>query len=193
MKESLKKFGRSLLQPLVWICRVLHISPNALTIASLVVSVGAGYLFYRGMFVIAGILMACGGIFDTVDGELARSTQQTSRFGAFLDSNFDRVAEFCVLFGLFLFYYHTRTSILIVAALFASIMVSYTRARAEGVNVECRIGIFERPLRVFILTIGALFLNKRLFPVAIWILLAGTVVTVVERLVYVLAKLKKTP
>ncbi len=192
MRESLRRFGRGLLRPLVWLFGALRISPNAVTIASLVLSIGAGYLFYRGMFVVAGIIMAIGGIFDTVDGELARSRNRASRFGAFLDSNLDRFSEFFVLFGIFLFYFPSPTSILIVGALFSSIMVSYARARAEGVNTECRIGIFERPLRVFVLTLGALFLNKRLFPIALWILFVGTTVTVVQRVIYVLVKLKKT-
>lgn len=181
-----------MLRPLVWLCGVLRISPNAITIASLVLSAGAGYLFYRGWFVVAGIVMAVGGILDTVDGELARSRNRASRFGAFLDSNLDRFSEFFVLFGIFLFYFPAPISILIVGALFSSIMVSYARARAEGVNTECRIGIFERPLRVFVLTLGALFLNKRLFPIALWILFIGTTVTVFQRFIYVLAKLKKS-
>lgn len=183
---------RTLIQPVVWLCATLRIPPNAVTVISLLLNIGTGYLFYRGMFVIAGVVMAVGGILDTVDGELARSGNRASRFGAFLDSNFDRASEFFVLFGLFLFYNHTPVSIVIVAALFSSIMVSYTRARAEGVDIECRVGVFERPMRILVLTLGALFLNNRLFPIAIWILLAGTTATVLHRSIYVLLKLKRT-
>lgn len=193
MKERLKQAGRTLLRPLVRLFRFLHISPNAVTVVSLVLSVVAGYLFSRGLFVVAGIVMAVSGICDSVDGELARSSGRSSRFGAFLDSNFDRISEFCVLFGIFWFYFPDRISFVIIGALFGSLMVSYARARAEGVGGECRVGIFERPLRMLVLTLGALFLNTRLFPLALWVLLAGTAVTVVHRLVYVLVHLKKNP
>lgn len=186
----MKEFGRSLLSPLIGLCVRLRVQPNLLSLSSIPLSIGSGWLFYRGSFRWAALLLLLVGIADTVDGTVARAQNRASGFGAFLDSALDRCSEFFVLFGLYLYYYPGSPAILIPILLFTSLMVSYLRARAEGLGVECRIGVFERPMRVFILVLGALILSPKGFPLILWVLLAGTLSTIGQRLYLVLRRLR---
>ncbi|MFB0508982.1 MAG: CDP-alcohol phosphatidyltransferase family protein [bacterium] len=187
MREEYKVIARKPIQPLVKLLVSLRIPPNLLTIISLPFSIIAGYLYGTGKFIPAGIFLAFVGFFDTVDGEVARKSNRINPNGAFLDSTIDRITEFFVFLGLFLFYRNNLlVSVLIFLALFASFLVSYIRARAQGIGKDCNTGIFERPVRFLFLVLGSLFLNPRLFPIVLWIILIGSILTIFQRLIYVL-------
>mgnify|MGYP006294517567 FL=1 len=118
---------------------------------------GAGAVLATGRLQLGGLLMLLTSSIDGLDGSLARETQQQSRFGAFLDSTLDRFSEGAVLFGLFL--WAMREDLAMVAAilfliLLGSVMVSYTRARAEGLCYACEVGLLTRAVRILILAVG---------------------------------------
>ena len=135
----------------------LGLSPNAVTILGLVVAAASAYLLSIGNLWAGGAVLLASGMLDLFDGALARVTGQVSGFGALLDSVVDRVSEAVVLLGLLLFYLDgssTEGVVLVYLALAGSVMVSYLRARAEGLGIECRVGIMTRPERVVTLGTG---------------------------------------
>jgi len=192
MNEQTKHRLRVLIQPPVRLLAATGIAPNAITVLGLVLSIGAGFLLSQGSFIWAGIVFLLGGLSDVLDGELARRSNRAHPRGAFLDSSFDRLSEFAVFFGIF---WHFRSSTgmaaLAFATLFFSVAVSYVRARAEGIGVECKIGLFERPIRFVFLVAGIFF--HRYLNVALWIILVGSAFTVVQRIIYVLGKTRQPP
>jgi len=166
----------------------LRVSPTAVTVLGLPLSVGAGYLFATGRFIGAGVLAALVGLCDTLDGELSRRTGTASPLGAFTDSTVDRLSESLVLVGLYWYYRDSWFGLLAVVALVFSLMVSYIRARAEGVGRECKIGLFERPVRVLTLLFGAFVLGRTWMPVALGVIALGSLFTVIQRIFHVLAQ-----
>ena len=135
----------------------MGVSPNAVTIAGLVGAGLSGYIIAVGNLWAGGIVMLVAGILDLFDGALARATGRASRFGALLDSVVDRLSEIVVLLGLLIFYLSISSStgvILVYVAVTASVMVSYLRARSEGLGIENRGGIMTRPERVALMGIG---------------------------------------
>jgi len=188
MKEATKQRGRRLLTPLVSLLAAMRVSPTTVTLLGLPLSVGAGYFFAIGRFVLGGVFAVLVGLCDTLDGELSRRTEAASALGAFIDSTVDRVSESLVLVGLYWYYRDSWFGLLAVVALVFSLMVSYVRARAEGVGRECKVGLFERPVRVLVLLFGAFVLGRTWMPVAIGIIALGSFITVVQRIVYVLAQ-----
>ncbi|HIE06389.1 MAG TPA: CDP-alcohol phosphatidyltransferase family protein [bacterium (Candidatus Stahlbacteria)] len=156
------------------------IKPIVLTLTGAIITSASGYFFASGDFLPAGIIMAIGSILDLFDGELARRTDQVTRFGGFIDSTLDRLSEFAIFLGLFL-HYQGRMEIIVLATLFATQMVSYTRARAEGVGWSCRGGILTRGMRVILLFIGAM-LGSYYMRYIIGIILIGSVVTFLQRI-----------
>jgi CDP-diacylglycerol---glycerol-3-phosphate 3-phosphatidyltransferase len=192
MKEEAKRRGRLLLRPLVRLLAALRVTPTAVTLSALPLSVGVGWAFASGRFILAGVLAALVGLCDTLDGELSRLTGKASPAGAFLDSTVDRISEALTLVGLY-WYYEPINHLYGLAAILAlvfSLMVSYVRARAEGVGWECRVGLFERPVRVILLLLGAFVLGRTWMPVALALIAIGSLVTVVQRVVYVLVRRK---
>jgi CDP-diacylglycerol--glycerol-3-phosphate 3-phosphatidyltransferase len=192
MKEEAKRRGRLLLRPLVRLLAALGVSATAVTLAALPLSVGAGLAFAAGRFIVAGAFVALVGLCDTLDGELSRLTGRASPAGAFLDSTVDRVSEALTLIGLYWYYEPIGHwyGLLAILALVFSLLVSYVRARAEGVGWECRVGLFERPVRVILLLAGAVLLGRTWMPVALGVIALGSLVTVVQRVVYVLVRRK---
>jgi CDP-diacylglycerol--glycerol-3-phosphate 3-phosphatidyltransferase len=188
MKEATKQHGRRLLAPLVSLLAALRVSPTVVTVFGLPLSVGAGYLFATGHFIWAGVLVALVGLCDTLDGELSRRTGTASPLGAFIDSTVDRLSESLVLVGLYWYYRGSWFGLLAVVALIFSLMVSYVRARAEGVGRECKVGLFERPVRVLFLLFGAFVLGRTWMPVALGVIALGSFATVIQRIIHVLAQ-----
>ena len=188
MKESTKQQGRRLLGPLVRALAALRVSPTAVTCIGLPLSIGAGYCFATGRFVLGGVFAALVGLCDTLDGELSRRTGTASALGAFVDSTVDRLSESLMLVGLYWYYRDSWFGLLAIAALVFSLMVSYVRARAEGVGRECKVGLFERPVRVLLLLFGAFVLGRTWMPVALGVIALGSFVTVVHRIVHVLSQ-----
>ncbi len=190
MKEAAKNSGRRLVRPLVKLLVRARVSPNAVTLAALPLAIGSGLLFGAGRFVWAGVLAAAVGLCDTLDGELSRLSGRVTRTGGFLDSVTDRLGEAATLGGLS-WYYQARNpwwGLLTLAALVFSLMVSYVRARAEGAGFECKVGWFERPVRVLVLLAGAFLLGRTWMPVALGVIALGSLVTVIQRIVHVVSQ-----
>jgi CDP-diacylglycerol--glycerol-3-phosphate 3-phosphatidyltransferase len=169
----------------------LGFSPNGLTIVGSLLTASVGLLAAQGWFLAAGLCLWLFSATDTLDGALARATNRVSVFGAFLDSVCDRYAEAAVFFGLVWWYQATANALGIVLAYLAlvgSLMVSYARARAEGVGLQAaEVGWFQRPERIIVLGVGlilAQFIPEVLL-VVLALLAVLTTVTVLQRVVHV--------
>src|SRR5947209_2925142 len=162
------------------------IHPNVLTFLGLVISIGAAALLATGQFRWAGVVMIGAGLFDMVDGRVARETNRVTRFGGFFDSVLDRYSDLALLVGLLVWYGSiNRPFYVVLTALVmtGSVMVSYTRARAENTIPTCKVGFMERPERVVLLILGALF--DRMAPV-LWFIAVLSHVTDIHRMVFTL-------
>ena len=183
-----------ILQAIVNGLALTRISPNALTFIGLLINTAAAILFgfgnqhnYVRMFAFAGLVIIGAGIFDMVDGRVARQTQQVTVFGAFFDSVIDRYSDVVLFFGLLVFYARGNRLFYVFLAAFVmvtSLMVSYTRARAEALIGKCKVGFMERPERVVLIIIGALFERWDAMAPVLWILAVISTVTVVHRILY---------
>lgn len=186
MQEKHKRQGRKLFSPLVRLLATLRVSPNAVTLAALPFSLASAGLFALGHFVWAGVALALGGLCDLLDGELSRLTGRQSRTGALLDSTVDRLCEAAVFMGLGWYYRENPWLVLLaVAAMVFSLMVSYVRARAEGLGHDCAVGWFERPVRLVLMLLGAFVLGPTWLPVVLGIVVLGSAITVGQRLAHV--------
>lgn len=138
------------------------VSPNLFTVIGFVLMLVIAVLLAQGSFLRAAVFIALAGVFDALDGGVARHTGRVTRFGAFLDSTLDRFAEAALYGGLLWWYTEIgarRELMLVYATVIGSLMVSYTRARAEGIGLECNVGLFTRFERVVVLVLG-LLLNQ---------------------------------
>ncbi len=170
--------------PLVGILSKSRLKPNTLTFIELAISIGAAYAIVTGYFLLGGILVLVSGLFDLLDGALARFTKQSTKFGAILDSTIDRLSEAAIFCGLLVWYMPkvaTLEIVLIFAALIGSFLVSYIRARAEGLGLECGVGLFTRAERVIVLAVGLLV--NQVF-IALWVLVVFVYITVAQRLLH---------
>jgi CDP-diacylglycerol--glycerol-3-phosphate 3-phosphatidyltransferase len=183
----LSKYGRGwIAAPLTYIARGLEttgISPNALTLIGFLLTLLVAAILAAGNLLVGGLLLIFAALFDTLDGALARHSQQVTVFGAFLDSVMDRYSEAVTLFALIVFYSASsdgRVNVLLLAAtLIGSLLVSYTRARAEAVNIECKEGFFQRTERIVVLIIG--LVTGWMLPV-LWVLAIFTNLTAAQRI-----------
>ena len=193
----LSKYGRGwIAAPLTYIARGLEatgISPNALTLIGFLLTLLVAVILATGNLLAGGLLLIFAALFDTLDGALARHSQQVTVFGAFLDSVMDRYSEAVTLFALIFFYSATsegRINVLLLAAtLIGSLLVSYTRARAEAVNIECKEGFFQRTERIVVLIIG--LVTGWMTP-ALWVLAIFTNLTAAQRVFDVYRKTQPT-
>jgi CDP-diacylglycerol---glycerol-3-phosphate 3-phosphatidyltransferase len=191
-------FGRGsgyLLDAIVRWLALARINPNVLTFLGLVVNTGAALLFgyanggnQARMFFYAGLVIIGSGFFDLVDGRVARASNQVTRFGGFFDSVVDRYSDAALFFGLLVYYarggrffYVVLTALVMIS----SIMVSYTRARAESLIGSCKVGFMERPERLVLLIIGALF--NVMAPV-LWVIAVLSTITVIHRIQFTWAR-----
>ena len=161
-----------------------RINPNVLTFMGLVINMVAASFLAFGHFRTAGCVIIFAGLFDMVDGRVARATNQVTRFGGFFDSVLDRYSDIALLVGL-LVYYGTinRPSYVVLTAIVmaASVMISYTRSRAENIIPTCKVGFLERPERIVLFIIGALF--DRMAPV-LWVIAVLGNLTVIHRMIF---------
>lgn len=175
-----------------------RVHPNTLTIFGFLLNFGVAWLLSQGYFLYGGLLILAAGVFDLLDGAVARVMGKVTKFGALLDSTLDRYSEAVILFGL-LWYYTWQPDaytevILIFTTIIASLLVSYVRARAEGLNLDAEVGIFRRTLRITTLSLGLILspINPELaILVTLWVLAIGTNFTAAYRLVYVWLKTRK--
>jgi CDP-diacylglycerol--glycerol-3-phosphate 3-phosphatidyltransferase len=180
-----RNLAHHITDPLVGILSKIGITPNVLTLINLALNIVAAYFIATEHFIIGGVLVLVAGLFDLLDGALARFTKQTTKFGAILDSTVDRISEAAILCGLLIWYVPQEgaslKSVLIFVVLIGSFLVSYIRARAEGLGWQCQVGLFTRAERVIVLAIGLLI--NQIF-IALCILAVFVFITVVQRLVY---------
>jgi len=160
LPDWLKNFYLDILTPVVKFFIAHDLNPNLFTTVGFLVSIASAYFFGIGELVFAGILVLLSGTFDIIDGRVARATNRVTKFGALYDSTLDRYAEVIVFFGLAYFFIKQDffwRSVAACIALGGSMMVSYVRARAEGLGFECKIGIMQRPERIVLIGFGAIF------------------------------------
>lgn len=192
------RVGGALLDLIVRMLALTRINPNVLTLMGLVVNTWAAFLFgyatgdnQRRMFLYAGLVIIGSGFFDLVDGRVARASNKVTRFGAFFDSVVDRYSDASLFFGVLVYYargnrffYVVLTALVMISA----IMVSYARARAESLIGTCRVGFMERPERLVLVIIGALF--NVMAPV-LWVIAGLSTITVIHRIVYTWQRTKE--
>lgn len=168
-----------------------RIHPNVLTFIGLVINIIAAVLLAADRFFAAGWVIVSAAIFDMVDGRVARETNRVTRFGGFFDSVLDRYSDLALLIGLLVYYARINRFFYIVltaVVMTAAVMVSYTRARAENTIPACKVGFMERPERVVLLIIGALF--DRMAPV-LWVIAVLGNLTVAARMMYTWQEAKR--
>ena len=196
IQQRVRQLVTKIMQPLAR----LGITPNVLTLLGLLLSCVTAVVIAQGLLFIGGLLVLFAGIFDMFDGALARAGNAASTFGAFFDSTLDRYSESIILFGLLWYTLHAQglhksfligwppgneqfwMICLIYIAVVGSLMVSYAKARAEGLGLECKTGLLARPERVVILAIG-LLTSTGIWAVLILAIFSN--VTAVERIVYI--------
>jgi CDP-diacylglycerol--glycerol-3-phosphate 3-phosphatidyltransferase len=171
-----------------------RLSPNAISLTGFVLNLAAAGLIVGRMFFLAGVAFIIGSIMDTLDGRYSRMSGKGTPFGAFLDSTLDRLEEGIVLTAVAAYFAarHNQVAVAaVVAAVLGSLMVSYTRARAEALGVACKVGLATRPVRVVILSIGLVFAkgasigNFELLAPAVYVLAVLTIFTMIQRILYV--------
>ncbi|NOT33397.1 MAG: CDP-alcohol phosphatidyltransferase family protein [Candidatus Eisenbacteria bacterium] len=209
-KDRLKRFAHGALDPVVNLLVATGARPDQVTVLGLLLSVAAALAFFEGMFRLGSLLLILSGICDILDGQIARRDGMSTRFGAFLDSTLDRLADALVLAGIGGFYIihlvelvidppravmeitrdlepvvWARIAMIAVLALIGSFMVSYTRARAEGLGLDCKVGWFERPERMVLLIVAGLFGVGPVMPAALIILALLSSATAIQRVAHV--------
>jgi CDP-diacylglycerol--glycerol-3-phosphate 3-phosphatidyltransferase len=185
--ERLQKIFLKILSPLIHLFTKLGISPNAVTIAGLIITSLAAGAFIAGNIRLGGILLLLGGLCDTFDGSIARSAGKATHYGAFFDSVIDRYCELVMFFGIaahFVLIKDYLTSTVIFFALCGSIMVSYSRARAESLGFSADIGIMQRPERIVLLGLSAL-IHITLLKIVIWLIAILANLTALQRIRHV--------
>jgi phosphatidylinositol phosphate synthase len=179
-----------------------RLTPNAISLTGFALNLAAAALIVGRLFFLAGIAFIVGSIMDTLDGRYSRMSGKGTPFGAFLDSTLDRLEEGIVLIavGAYFASRHNQAAVAaVVAAVLFSLMVSYTRARAEALGVACKVGLATRPVRVVILSIGLVFAkgaslgNFELLAPAVYVLAALTIITTVQRILHVRKELRGEP
>lgn len=186
MQQIKNLLKRIFANPIVEVFLRLKIQPNLITVISLFFALVAFFFYKNGNFVIGAVFLFLCGIFDTFDGEVARRTGRVTKLGGFLDSTIDRINEFLIYLGLFFYYYQKANYVLvwILFVIFGSMMVSYTRARGEGLGISPQVGIFERFTRILLLIIGS-FLGPDKMVYILFILAIGTFLTTIQRIIFV--------
>ena len=171
-----------------------RLTPNAISLTGFALNLAAAVLVFQRQFFLGGLAFIIGSIMDTLDGRYSRMSGKGTPFGAFLDSTLDRLEEGIVLtaVGAYFASQNNQAAVAaVVVAVLASLMVSYTRARAEALGVACKVGLATRPVRVVILSIGLVFAkgasigNFELLAPAVYVLAGLSAFTVLQRILYV--------
>lgn len=190
LTRTIGEGARWLLDKIVAGLAATGVNPNVLTFTGLVVNIWAAMLFGKGLFPAAGLVMIFAGLFDMVDGRVARAQGKVTKFGAYFDSVIDRYSDLALYLGLLWHYAGVgrgRYAILVGIAAAGSVMVSYTRARAESLIPSCKAGFWERPERIVLLILGAL--SNKMAP-ALWLLAIFPNITVIHRIVHTWREMK---
>ncbi|HSJ10437.1 MAG TPA: CDP-alcohol phosphatidyltransferase family protein [Longimicrobiales bacterium] len=202
--ESLRGSVYGIIAPLIDALVRRRVHPNLLTTLGFVSTLLAGLAFHQHMVRVAGFLILLGGFFDILDGRVARLSDLGSKFGAFYDSTLDRISEIIVFMGILSLYNDYRMELgdvgmiyLIMAAMAGSLMVSYTRARAEALGLDCRVGLMPRTERVVLIGGAALFFGTAwdglVLKIVILLLAVLTNLTAFQRIVWVYKHARGVP
>jgi CDP-diacylglycerol--glycerol-3-phosphate 3-phosphatidyltransferase len=173
-----------------------RLTPNQISMAGFTLNVVAALLVWQHEFFIGGVVFIIGSICDTLDGGYSRMSGKGTPFGAFLDSTLDRIVEGIVLTAVAATFTERGDELAVAAvvvAVMSSLVVSYTRARAEALGVECKVGIADRLVRVIILSAGLVFADLGALEPAVYVLAALSTVTVVQRILHVKGQLTQSP
>jgi CDP-diacylglycerol--glycerol-3-phosphate 3-phosphatidyltransferase len=191
-----RSIGRYLSWPIDRLAALLAptgIPPNVITWSALFLNLWAGILFAAGRFAAAGGMMILAGLCDLLDGPVARRQNRVSIFGGFLDSILDRYADLILFLGLLVYYTRVNRfmyAVLVSAAMAGAVMVSYSKARAESLVSKSEVGFWDRPERLALMILGALF-NR--MPVVLWILAIGSNITVIHHIINTWQQTKDAP
>jgi len=178
--------------PLADFFKSLNINPNALTTLGFIFNIVGAIFFALSYLRVGGMFIVLGAVCDTIDGRIARHGQMKTKFGALYDSVMDRYSEFIMFFGIAVHFVRGGsywTSVAIFAAVGGSVMVSYVRARAEGLGLECNVGMMQRTERITYISVGAVigdlpYIHEFFLIMAIWIIAVLANYTAVQRMLY---------
>jgi CDP-diacylglycerol--glycerol-3-phosphate 3-phosphatidyltransferase len=185
LSDYVRQAVQVLVDPVTDLLARLGFTPNMLTLVGFLMNVGVAVVLSQGQMRWGAVAFFLAGALDGLDGTLARRLNRVSRFGAFLDSTLDRLSEAAVLLGLLIWYtgQGARLEIVLVyASIVGSMMVSYSRARAEGLGMDCRVGLLTRMERTVVLLVGLLLEQVT---IALWILAILSNLTALQRMLYV--------
>ncbi len=191
LAEERHKLAERFTTPAAKLLSKTGVTPNMLTVMGFLVSIAAAVLIAKEYFLAGGLVVLFAGAFDLLDGPVARVTGKTTKFGGFLDSTLDRLSEAAVLAGVLAYYTFfaqgTWEPLLAYGCFVGSVMVSYLRARAEGLGIKCDVGIFTRAERVVFMSAGLMFGQRfdLAIPIMLGIITALAFVTVIQRLLHV--------
>lgn len=176
-----EKFSHFLDKPLSPLAKAFPVNPNIITFIGMIITSSSGFVIPFNLF-LGGILILAGGVFDLVDGIVARVNGRTTKFGALFDSTLDRIADGFIFLGIAWHFFNINDAIalyLTILCMIASFLISYVRARAEGLGISCNVGIIERPERLIFLAFGCL--TGLLFPILL-VLTILSWATVIQRI-----------
>jgi CDP-diacylglycerol--glycerol-3-phosphate 3-phosphatidyltransferase len=191
ISDLIGRGGKFILDRIVRVLTYFHINPNILTFTGVVISFWAAWEFGHGRFFQGGLVVILAGLFDMLDGEVARVSRSETRFGAFYDSVIDRYSDIILLQGLMVHYAREQMLgyvVLVGVVFMGAIMTSYSRARAECLISSCKVGFMERPERIVLIIIGALA-NR--MEAVLWVLAVLGNWTVIDRIYYTWKELPK--
>jgi CDP-diacylglycerol---glycerol-3-phosphate 3-phosphatidyltransferase len=189
--DNIGKGGKFLLDKIVKVLAFLHINPNIITFTGVLISFWAAFEFGYGSFFKGGLIIILAGLFDMLDGEVARVSRTETQFGAFYDSVIDRYSDIIILQGLIVYYARQQQLgyvVLVGVVVMGAVLTSYTRARAESLIPSCKVGFMERPERIVLLIIGGLSGH---IEAVLWILAVLGNWTVFDRIHYTWLELPK--
>ncbi len=184
LSQTIGRICRAILNFMVRGISLLGVSPNLLTLVGFLITLLAAWFLSQGRFFDAGIVIIFSGIFDMLDGRVARVTRSETPFGAFFDSVLDRYSDMALFLGLLIHYARAEQMTYLVLSgivMIGAVMTSYTRARAESLIPLCKVGFMERPERLVLIIIGAL--SGKMAPV-LWVMAVMSNLTVIHRIVY---------
>jgi CDP-diacylglycerol--glycerol-3-phosphate 3-phosphatidyltransferase len=189
ISEKIGQGAQVILRGIIYVLIRLRIRPNHLTFLGFLMSIVVAYVFAMGQFRLAGVLLIVAGLFDMVDGMVARRLKEETPYGAFFDSIMDRYSDLIMYLGLIIYYGRSdriNYVVLVGIVMMGSVLTSYARARAECIIPKCKVGFLERPERIVLLIIGSFYFMD---PV-LWVIAVLSNWTVVHRILFTRAVLK---
>ncbi len=190
ISNAIGQAGKSIIDVIVRFLSAIRVHPNLITFAGFLISVGAAGAFAVGAWRTGAVVVILAGLFDILDGAVARTSKTVTGFGAFFDSVLDRYGDMAIMIGLMIYYMSVSNRFYVILAavvLMGTVMVSYTRARAESLVVKCKIGFLERPERLVLMVIGGLFHRME---AVLWVMAVLSHLTVIGRIYFTWQELK---